>query len=50
MPDAADLGNPSEIFGVGRGKEGLVVMITIGTGLGMKLIIYIYYTRLIPKF
>lgn len=45
--DADAAGYASMNFGVGRGKEGLVVMITIGTGLGSGAF---YNGELIPNF
>ncbi|MEQ8220011.1 MAG: ROK family protein [Arenibacter sp.] len=45
--DADAAGYASMNFGVGRGKEGLVLMITIGTGLGSGAF---YNGELIPNF
>ncbi|MCM4151487.1 ROK family protein [Arenibacter sp. N53] len=45
--DADAAGYASMNFGVGRGKEGLVVMITIGTGLGSGVF---FNGELIPNF
>ncbi|MCM4170144.1 ROK family protein [Arenibacter sp. TNZ] len=45
--DADAAGFASMNFGVGRGKEGLVVMITIGTGLGSGVF---FNGELIPNF
>lgn len=45
--DADIAGYASMEYGVGRGKEGLVVMITIGTGLGSGAF---YDGKLIPNF